>query len=83
MKREDLYQLMLELGGVDFRDPPDEPYVVQFIDLLEKVAERAAAEERERLQELFMDIHRLQKNRNNYWHFAANAIKASTEEGLA
>lgn len=37
---------------------------------------RILAAERMRLHDKFMQIHREQKHRNNYWHFAARKLLA-------
>jgi hypothetical protein len=41
---------------------------------LERFAELVLADERKRLHDKFMEIHKSQQHSNNYWHFAARKI---------
>ena len=44
-------------------------------EILERFADLVAAHERERLADKFMEMHNAQKNRNNYFAFAARVIR--------
>lgn len=41
---------------------------------LERFAALVRADERKRLHDKFMEIHKSQQHSNNYWHFAARKI---------
>ena len=51
------------------------PYIPPLLAVL---LETVRADERKRLHDKFMEIHKSQQHSNNYWHFAARKIMEET-----
>lgn len=71
---------VIEMAGQAFETPGTEPafrngFWTVTQEELERFAELVRADERQRLHEKFMEIHKSQQHSNNYWHFAARKIK--------
>jgi len=74
MSDRDLLRQALE-AGFDLDGMPNMLYTVRGnYAQLERLVELARADERKRLHDKFMEIHKSQQHSNNYWHFAARKI---------
>jgi hypothetical protein len=65
MAREDITRMAREAGFVGFDGENGS---------LRRFAALVRADERKRLHDKFMEIHKSQQHSNNYWHFAARKI---------